>query len=265
MGWDWGICSNRGHGMLVLHVDYNASSWTGNSVNTNSNHQRLTIIPANGTLIGSNNAKTKDEWQNSLMGNPYPGITENHELTDTSEPASLVFTGNYMGKPLVDIQETADGIITVKAMPLGTLEAPEGLAFEDTTPGNTTAIWDAVENAELYNVQLWCEGELVLRKDSIAGTSFRLTDLQTDLNYTYAVQAISDSYCNSEWTESESFRPDPDVISEITESTELVRIYDIKGCLVGECFADELRRFSLRHGIYVIRRMDGRTKKIIMQ
>ena len=265
MGWDWGICSNRGHGMLVLHVDYNASSWTGNSVNTNSNHQRLTIIPANGTLIGSNNAKTKDEWQNSLMGNPYPGITENHELTDTSEPASLVFTGNYMGKPLVDIQETADGIITVKAMPLGTLEAPGGLAFEDTTPGNTTAIWDAVENAELYNVQLWCEGELVLRKDSIAGTSFRLTDLQTDLNYTYAVQAISDSYCNSEWTESESFRPDPDVISEITESTELVRIYDIKGCLVGECFADELRRFSLRHGIYVIRRMDGRTKKIIMQ
>lgn len=265
MGWDWGICSNRGHGMLVLHVDYNASSWTGNSVNTNSNHQRLTIIPANGILIGSNNAKTKDEWQNSLMGNPYPGITENHELTDTSEPASLVFTGNYMGKPLVDIQETADGIITVKAMPLGTLEAPEGLAFEDTTPGNTTAIWDAVENAELYNVQLWCEGELVLRKDSIAGTSFRLTDLQTDLNYTYAVQAISDSYCNSEWTESESFRPDPDVISEITESTELVRIYDIKGCLVGECFADELRRFSLRHGIYVIRRMDGRTKKIIMQ
>ena len=264
MGWDWGVCSNRGHGMLVFHVDYNASSWTSNSVNSIFNHQRLTIIPANGTLIGSNNYTTRDDWQTSLMGNPYPGITENHELTDNSNPASLVFTGSYMGKPLVDIEETADGIITVKAMPLGTLEAPTGLVFEDTRPGSTTAIWDAVEGAEMYNLRLWREGELVLSQDSIGGTSFRLSNLQTDLNYTYAIQAISDSYCNSEWTESESFRPDPDVISEITESTERVRIYDMRGRLIEECFADELYRLSLRHGIYVIRRMDGRTKKIML-
>ena len=264
MGWDWGVCSNRGHGMLVFHVDYNASSWTSNSVNSIFNHQRLTIIPANGTLIGSNNYTTRDDWQTSLMGNPYPGITENHELTNNSNPASLVFTGSYMGKPLVDIEETADGIITVKAMPLGTLEVPTGLAFEDTRPGSTTAIWDAVEGAEMYNLRLWREGELVLSQDSIGGTSFRLSDLQTDLNYTYAIQAISDSYCNSEWTERESFRPDPDVISEITESTERVRIYDMRGRLIEECFADELYRLSLRHGIYVIRRMDGRTKKIML-
>ena len=264
-GWDWGVCSNRGHGMLVFHVDYNYSAWTSNSVNTNPSHQRLTIIPANGTLIGANNYKNKNEWQTSLMGNPYPGITENHELSDTSEPASLVFTGTYMRKPMYDIEETEDGMITVKVMPLGTLEAPGGLAFEDTTPGNTTAIWDGVEGAELYNLQLWCEGDLVLRKDSIAGRAFRLSDLRTDVNYTYAIQAISDSYRNSGWTESEPFRADPDAVSEITESTERVRIYDVRGCLVGECFADELRRFSLRHGIYVIRRMDGRTKKIIMQ
>lgn len=264
MGWDWGVCSNRGHGMLVFHVDYNASSWTSNSVNSIFNHQRLTIIPANGTLIGSNNYTTRDDWQTSLMGNPYPGITENHELTNNSNPASLVFTGTYMGKPLVDIEETADGIITVKAMPLGTLEAPTGLVFEDTRPGSTTAIWDAVEGAEMYNLRLWREGELVLSQDSIGGTSFRLSNLQTDLNYTYAIQAISDSYCNSEWTESESFRPDPDVISEITESTERVRIYDMRGRLIEECFADELYRLSLRHGIYVIRRMDGRTKKIML-
>lgn len=264
-GWDWGVCSNRGHGMLVLHVDYNANAWNSNTVNTNTSHQRLTIIPANNTLVGANNAKNSDEWKTSLLGNPYPGITENHELTNNSTPASLVFTGTYMGKPLVDIEETEDGTITVKAMPLGTLEAPDGLAFENTTPGNTTAIWDSVEGAELYNLRLWREGELVLKKDSIAGTSFRLTNLPADVNHTYAVQAISDSYRNSEWTESESFRPNPDAISEITESTERVRIYNMRGCLIGECFADELRRFELRHGIYVIRRMDGRTKKIIMQ
>ena len=263
--WDWGVCSNRGHGMLVYHVDYNAGSWTGNSVNTNANHQRLTIIPANNSLIGSNNAKSSSEWQTSLLGNPYPGITGNHELTDSSTPSSLVFTGNYMGKPLVDIEESKDGIITVKAMPLGTLEAPIGLAQEDATPGSTTAVWDAVEGAELYNLRLRCEGELVLSEDSIAGTSFKLNDLQADVDYTFAVQAISDSYRNSQWTESETFRAIPDAISEITESTERVRIYDMRGRLVGECFADELHRFSCKHGVYIVRRMDGRTKKIMMR
>jgi hypothetical protein len=150
-------------------------------------------------------------------------------------------------------------------MPLGTLDAPQGLVFENTRPGSTTAIWDAVEGAELYNFRLWKEGVLVLRKDSIGGTSFKLNDLGADVNYTYAVQAISDSYRNSEWTESESFRADTDAISEITESAERVRIYDMKGQLVGECFADELRRFELRQGIYVIRRTDGRTKKIMIR
>ena len=263
--WDWGVCSNRGHGMLVYHVDYNAGSWTGNTVNTNANHQRMTIIPANNSLIGSNNAKSSSEWQTSLLGNPYPGITGNHELTDSSTPASLVFTGNYMGKPLVDIEESKDGIITVKAMPLGTLEAPVGLTQEDAMPGSTTAVWDAVEGAELYNLRLWCEGELVLSEDSIAGTSFMLNDLQADVDYTFAVQAISDSYRNSQWTESETFRAIPDAISEITESTERVRIYDMRGRLVGECFADELHRFSCKHGVYIVRRMDGRTKKIMMR
>ena len=263
--WDWGLCSNRGHGMLVMHIDYNSGSWLGNSVNTTPNHQRMTIIPANGTFIGSNNYKNKDEWQTSLQGNPYPGITGNHELTDESTPASLVFTGATMGKPLFDIEETKDGIITVKVMPLGTLDTPKGLTNEDTEPGKTTAIWEAVKEAELYNLQLWCEDELVFQRDSIAGTSCKLSDLQTDVNYTYAVQAISNTYRNSEWAESESFRAIPDAISEITESAERVRIYDMNGRLIGECFADELRRFELRHGIYIVRRMNGKTKKVMIR
>ena len=150
-------------------------------------------------------------------------------------------------------------------MPKGTLDAPEELAFEDTKPGSTTATWKAVENAELYNLQLWCEGNLVLQKDSIAGTSFRLSDLRTNVNYTYAVQAISDHYRNSNWAESEAFRATPDAISEITESTERVRIYDTKGCLTGECFADELRHVSVRPGIYFVRRSNGKIKKIMLR
>ena len=262
--WDWGLCSNRGHGMLVLHVDFNQAVWNNNRLNSNANHQYLTIIPANNSLIGSNNAKSSDEWKTSLLGNPYPGITENHELTNDSYPASLVYTGNYMNKPLYDIEESKDGIITVKVMPLGTLEAPKDLTVQDTEPGRTTAVWEPVEEAELYNLRLWCEGELVLQKDSIATTSYRFKNLMENINYSFSVQAISDSYRNSEWVESDFFLAIPDAVSEITESAERVRIYNMDGRMVGECFADELNRFSLRHGIYVVRRKDGRTKKIMI-
>lgn len=265
MGWDNAMCSSRGHGMLVFHVDYNASSWNSNSVNTQPGHQRMTIIPAGGTLIGSNNRKNSEEWKTSLQSNPYPGITGNHELTDNSSPASLVFTGTYMSKPLYDIEETENGIITVKVMPLGTLPAPEGLALEDSKPDSITAVWDAVEGAELYNLRLMCEGEMIFRKDSIAGTAFLLNDLREDVDYTFSVQAISDSYRNSEWTESEAFRANPDAISEITESAERVRIYDTLGCLMGECHADELYRFLRKQGIFIVRRTDGKTKKIMVR
>ncbi len=265
LSWDWGVCSNRGHGMLVYHVDYNSSIWKANNVNGNPNHQYLTIIPANNSLIGSNNASTSEEWRTSLQGNPYPGITGNHELTDESVPASTVFKGEFMGKPLYDIEETEDGIITVKVMPLGTLDAPTNLTFENTLPCSTTATWEPVPEAEQYNLQLWCEDELVMEQDSIPVNSYRFENLRAEVNYTYAVQAISNAYRNSEWTESESFRADPDAISEITESAKLVRIYDVSGHFVGECFADQLRKFAFRHGIFIIRRPDGKTEKLIIQ
>ena len=273
MGWDWGACSNRGHGMLVMHVDYKLSIWTGNNVNTlwtssdpanAHDHQSLTIIPANGTLIGANNYTSVDDWRTSLQGNPFPGITENHELTDTSDPASIVYTGGYMSKPLYDIEETADGIITVKVMPLGTLEAPTDLTFEDVNYHQAKAVWSEVEGAELYNLQLWNEGELVFQKDSIAGTAFQLTDLQPEVNYTYTVQAISDSYRNSPWAESGSFRDLIDAVSEMTSSTQRVRIYHQDGRFIGECYADELHRFSMHRGIYIVRWPSGKAKKIML-
>ena len=268
MGWDWGVCSNRGHGMLVMHVDYKSGVWTSNRVNTiytGHDHQSLTIIPANSMLIGSNNANGNvSNWQASLQGNPYPGITENHELTNDSEPASLVYTGGFMNKPLFDIEETADGIVTVKVMPLGTLEAPTGLTFEDVNFRKATAVWDEVEEAELYNLQLWSEGELVFQKDSIAGNSYVLDDLRPGIDYTYAVQAISDTYRNSEWAESGSFQDIVDVISEMTASTQRIRIFDTNGRFAGECFADELYRYSLRPGVYIIRYSNGKTKKVMI-
>lgn len=52
-----------GHGMLVLHVDYDEYIWKDNSVNNETKHQRCTIIPADNSCTES--------WL-SLAGDPFP-------------------------------------------------------------------------------------------------------------------------------------------------------------------------------------------------
>lgn len=51
-----------GTGMLVWHIDYNASSWSSNVVNVNASRQRVSVVPADG------------EWQSPAYGtDTYPG------------------------------------------------------------------------------------------------------------------------------------------------------------------------------------------------
>ena len=60
-----------GHGLLVVHVDYDQETWQENKINVDPEHQRLTIIPAD------------DEFTFTLKGfagDPYPGVTGNTAL-----------------------------------------------------------------------------------------------------------------------------------------------------------------------------------------
>ena len=262
-GWDTNLCTNCGHGMLVLHTDFNASSWNGNSVNTDKNHQRMSIIPANNSLLGSNTPGINNTvWKNSLQGNAFPGSTENHELTDISTPAAAVFTGGLMGKPLMDIQEEADGTITVKVMPLGTLEEPTDLHYEDITFTTARLHWTGADKAQAYNLRLLRDGKEVARLDSIHGDSYTLRDLEANGDYVCQLQAISDTHLNSKWVEGEPFRANPDGMTEITRSTQSVRVYDMNGRFVAECFTDELNRLDLHRSIYIIRHKNGKTRKM---
>lgn len=262
-GWDTNLCNNRGHGMLVLHVDYAPDRWSANNVNTDPNHQRVTIIPANNTLIGSNTpGVTSSLWRTSLQGNPYPGITGNHALTDTSLPEATVFTGGHMGKPLINIQEHADGTVSVKVMPLGTLDVPTDLHFEDIGYTSARLHWKTATDAEAYTLRILKEGLEVQTIDSIRGDSYTLQNLEAASEYSCQLRAISNKHLDSDWAESEAFRATPDGITEITMSTQTVRVYDLHGQFVSECFADELSRLSVNRGIYVVRHKDGKTRKI---
>ena len=261
-GWDDMLCGKFGGGLMVTHVDYSYNTWVANRVNADSRHQRMTIIPANNSLIGCNTATSSSQWVNSLMGNLYPGTEGNTMLTDASVPASTVFTGGYMGKPIYDIELTPEGLVTLKYRPLGTLEQAESLHASDASDTEALLCWDAVPHAECYNVQVFSMGELVAQADSVPDCYWHLDNLAPQTPYTFRVQPLSDSWRNGPWAESPSFRTDEDAISNIAETARMVRVYDLRGVLVAECRRDMLPQRCLGEGVYILRYTDGKIQKI---
>lgn len=105
--------TSRHHGILVTHIDYSASYWKSNNVNTNTKHQRLTLIPADDELFSFMYVITDDDYEHfleSAAGDPYPGLRNVTELT--GEKASVYTSSGKMGQPITDIAESEDGIIT---------------------------------------------------------------------------------------------------------------------------------------------------------
>lgn len=105
-GWD---AQAPGHGMIVTHVNYEASAWRNNTVNSRYNKEGCAVVPAD-------NRKTMA----SRAGDPYPGTSRNTELTDDSKPAATLYNSNsdgrkYLGKPITDIAEKS-GLISFKFM-----------------------------------------------------------------------------------------------------------------------------------------------------
>ena len=82
----------RGHGMVVYHVDYDEYQFTtNNGVNNIKGHPRMTVVPADGLLFAQYNVgKTIDgkviknaDFYAQLAGDPYPGTSGITALNDT--------------------------------------------------------------------------------------------------------------------------------------------------------------------------------------
>lgn len=129
-GWDSYLPS---HGLLILHVDYDAEAWEDNEVNVDASHPRLTIIPADN--IRSRFTVTGDTW---------PGTRGKTELTDTSSPAAMLYQANAngkysMGHSITEIAETPDGHIAFR--------------FDKGLPDAIEALPSPSQERESYN--LW--------------------------------------------------------------------------------------------------------------
>lgn len=108
-GWDSAM---PGHGLMVVHVDYNESLWNNNSVNTSASRQRMTIIPADNSL--------KRDDAHEYAGDLYPGTANNQHLTNETVPAATLNSYNVdgsrlMNKPIYNIQEE-EGLISFDYM-----------------------------------------------------------------------------------------------------------------------------------------------------
>ncbi|MBQ7180849.1 MAG: M6 family metalloprotease domain-containing protein [Bacteroidaceae bacterium] len=181
-GFDAGL---PGHGMLVVHVDYDKNMWGANSVNTDASHQCMTIIAADANYL---------ETDASLAGDPFPGTTGNTALTDDTRPAATLYNANVngekrMGKAIERITETDDGLISFVAM-RPPLDIPQ-VTITNEAATSFTVNWNAIEKATLYELELTetparqsAEDARILEEDFQGAYSKTagLTDISSKLN-----------------------------------------------------------------------------------
>lgn len=146
VGWDLRL---PGRGLLVTHVDYLASSWSGNTVNNLPDHRRFDLVHADGRnyldwaeIIGGQNPYVNGH-NRYLSTTPYPYVAEdnhihNDSLTDHSVPAATMYTAsgkgsNLLGKPITNIVQNEDGTVSFDFM--GGVTIPSAISTVEQTSG----------------------------------------------------------------------------------------------------------------------------------
>lgn len=129
------------HGLMIYHVDYNEKAWKENATNDDADHQRLSIVPADGnygTYSSLYNAYYPTRAQ--LMGDLFPGSMSVKDFTNTSHTSvgGKLFNRNTdktynLNKPITNIFESVFGEICFDFM--GGSESPnatERLSIEES-------------------------------------------------------------------------------------------------------------------------------------
>ncbi len=140
-GWDKGL---PGKGLVVYQVDYAASAWSGNRVNSFADENKflykilhadnldyttwVELAQSRGVKYQSQLYKNSTDRLNSMLlsTSSYPWATDsttfvNSELTDTSVPATIMHNNNsagvkLLGKPITNIQMSEDGLVSFDFM-----------------------------------------------------------------------------------------------------------------------------------------------------
>ena len=123
MGWPYASMYNRYgalHGLMITHIDYDAKVWGVNyTINGTASHQRLTIVPADGTTTSWSSvteASQMYDWIDDVMGDLYPYTytdSDGKQVVVREMSSYATFTGGTLGQTIDNIYMTEDGIITL--------------------------------------------------------------------------------------------------------------------------------------------------------
>lgn len=180
-GWDTYIPH---HGMLIWHVDYDQYVWDSNSVNDSASHQYVDIVEADGTAN-----------EDSIEGDPFPGITNKTSFTSTTNPAMKTWSNEGLNYPITDIAEN-DGIITFKVLGGSDSSIPELEIMEPTDVSNEAFTLNWSEPAFENDVYLSVYSKDNNEKNYVEGlnnsnvghvTSYTVTDVVPETTYYYTV------------------------------------------------------------------------------
>lgn len=113
----------KGHGMLMYHINYDPQKFTvsSNNVNNEAGRPCMTVVPADNLLfaqynvgqeIGGKIIKNSD-FYNQLAGDPFPGTSHQTECSDETNLISFApYVGEAWNKAFQNITEYDDGSIT---------------------------------------------------------------------------------------------------------------------------------------------------------
>ena len=105
-----------GKGLLILHVDYNATAWEENTVNDVANHQRMTWIAADNIYRYSTYNSNRYYDFSDMATDTYPYGNKN-SFGNNTKPAATLYNMNidgskYLNKKVYDITQHDDGSIS---------------------------------------------------------------------------------------------------------------------------------------------------------
>ena len=187
-GWDKFI---PGHGMLVWHIDYDATAWTRNTVNNDPTHQHVDLVEADNRLT---------EWTRD--GDCFPGASGIRSFTSQTRPAMRTWSGKDIDFPLYDIAETQEGNITFTVLEgsAETLAPTIVCEAQDVDAGSFTAMWVPVEGCEhllsVYTTDGLTDAEPVYldgyRDRNVgAGGAFVVDGVSENTTYFYTVKVTN--------------------------------------------------------------------------
>ena len=182
-GWDTYL---PGHGMIITHIYFNASTWLNNTPNNDPNAMGVDIVEADRIPTDA-----------TLSGDPFPGTSNVTSFSPTLR------SGTVLPKPLSAITETMGQIYFDFMGGNVKIVAPVAEIATDTTYTSFVAKWDPVQYATGYYLTVYSVGNDTsqinynLTEKWVTNTFDTINNLTPNTVYYYTVKA-SDKNTNYE-------------------------------------------------------------------